>query len=165
MGSSLENGEIMSPSFIVDTWRIWEWLITVAFKVGLGNSMRVIPQASIPWGPKKSNGRSSRINVFPDVVIYEFNDLSAPVFLIDAKYKVLSDKNLTEIERSDLYEGIMAHASLTIASGKIEGINNKIKAIRNQAYGIPDDEYFFLKIMDTSRKAYVRNPKAHKILH
>ena len=63
------------------------------------------------------------------------------------------------------YEGMMAHASLTIASGKIEGINNKIKVIRNQAYGIPDDEYFFLKIMDASRKAYVRNPKAHKILH
>ena len=59
----------------------------------------------------------------------------------------------------------MAHASLTIASGKIEGINNKIKVIRNQAYGIPDDEYFFQKIMDASRKAYVRNPKAHKILH
>lgn len=59
----------------------------------------------------------------------------------------------------------MAHASLTIASGKIEGIKNKIKVIRNQAYGIPDDEYFFLKIMDASRKNYVRNPKAHKLLH
>lgn len=63
------------------------------------------------------------------------------------------------------YEGIMAHASLKIASGKIEGINNKIKVIRNQAYGIPDDEYFFLKVMDASRRPYVRNPKSHKLLH
>ena len=63
------------------------------------------------------------------------------------------------------YEGIMAHASLPIASGKIEGINNKIKVIRNQAYGIPDDEYFFLKVMDASRRPYVRNPKSHKLLH
>ena len=63
------------------------------------------------------------------------------------------------------YEGIMAHASLQIASGKIEGINNKIKVIRNQAYGIPDDEYFFLKVMDASRRTYIRNPKSHKILH
>ena len=63
------------------------------------------------------------------------------------------------------YEGIMAHASLQIASGKIEGINNKIKVIRNQAYGIPDDEYFFLKVMDASRRTYVRNPKSHKLLH
>ena len=63
------------------------------------------------------------------------------------------------------YEGIMAHASLQIASGKIEGLNNKIKVIRNQAYGIPDDEYFFLKVMDASRRTYIRNPKSHKILH
>ena len=63
------------------------------------------------------------------------------------------------------YEGIMAHASLSIASGKIEGINNKIKVIRNQAYGIPDDEYFFLKVMDASCRAYIRNPKSHKLLH
>ena len=63
------------------------------------------------------------------------------------------------------YEGIMAHASLPFASGKIEGINNKIKVTRNQAYGIPDDEYFFLKVMDASRRPYVRNPKSHKLLH
>ena len=63
------------------------------------------------------------------------------------------------------YEGIMAHASLQIASGKIEGFNNKIKVIRNQAYGISDDEYFFLKVMDASRRTYIRNPKSHKLLH
>ena len=38
------------------------------------------------------------------------------------------------------YEEIMAHASLQIALGKIEGINDKIKVIGDQAYGIPDDE-------------------------
>ena len=59
----------------------------------------------------------------------------------------------------------MAHASLQIASGEIEGINNKIKVIRNQSYGIPDDEYFLLKVMDASCRPYVRNPKSHKLLH
>ena len=58
----------------------------------------------------------------------------------------------------------MAHASLTIVSGKIEGINDKIKVIRNQAYGNPDAEYFFLKVMDASRRPYGRNPKSHKLL-
>ena len=43
----------------------------------------------------------------------------------------------------------MVHASLTIGSGKIEGINHKTKVIRNQAYGIPDDEYLFLKVLVT----------------
>ena len=31
-----------------------------------------------------------------------------------------------------------------------EGIINKIKTLRRQHYGIPDDEYFFLKIIDVS---------------
>ena len=61
------------------------------------------------------------------------------------------------------FEGIIAHATYRISSGKIEGINNKIKTIRRQGYGYPDDEYFFLKIIDSSRNTYIRNPKSHKI--
>ena len=48
-------------------------------------------------------------------------------------------------------DGILAHATYRISAGKIEGINNKIKTLRRQAYGYPDDEYFFLKLIDMSR--------------
>ena len=61
------------------------------------------------------------------------------------------------------FEGIIAHATYDISAGKIEGINNKIKTLRRQAYGYPDDEYFFLKLFDISRKTYIRNPSSHKI--
>ena len=49
------------------------------------------------------------------------------------------------------FDGIITHATHKISSVKIEGINNKIKTLRRQAYGYPDDEYFFLKLMDMSR--------------
>lgn len=49
------------------------------------------------------------------------------------------------------FNGIISHAKYKISSGKIEGINNKIKTLRRQAYGYPDDEYFFLKLLDMSR--------------
>ena len=62
------------------------------------------------------------------------------------------------------FEGIIAHATYKITSGKVEGINNKIKTLRRQGYGYPDDEYFFLKLFDASRKDYVRNIPSHKIL-
>ena len=62
------------------------------------------------------------------------------------------------------FDGVIAHATFAISTGMIEGTNQKIKTIRRQAYGIPDDEYFFLKIMDASRAEYIRNPKSHKIL-
>lgn len=40
------------------------------------------------------------------------------------------------------FEGIIAHATYNISAGKIEGINNKIKTLRRQGYGYPDDDYF-----------------------
>lgn len=61
------------------------------------------------------------------------------------------------------FEGIIAHATYDISAGKIEGINNKIKTLRRQGYGYPNDEYFFLKLFDMSRRSYERNPKSHKI--
>lgn len=61
------------------------------------------------------------------------------------------------------FEGMIAHATYKISAGKIEGINNKIKTIRRQGYGYPDDEYFFLKLFDMSRRGYVRNAPSHKI--
>ena len=52
--------------------------------------------------------------------------------------------------------GIVNHADHPISSGKLEGTNNLIKTIRRKAYGFRDTEYFFLKIMEASRKPRVR---------
>ena len=49
-------------------------------------------------------------------------------------------------------DGIRAHALHPVTSGKVEGTNNMIKTLRRKHYGLPDDEYLFLKIMDASRK-------------
>lgn len=60
------------------------------------------------------------------------------------------------------FEGIIAHASYNISSGKVEGVNAMIKGCRRTAYGYGDDDYFFLKIMDASRKdrtLYSKSPK------
>lgn len=49
------------------------------------------------------------------------------------------------------FDGIINYAIYNISSGEIEGINNKVKTLRRQAYGYPDDDYFFLKLLDMSR--------------
>ena len=49
------------------------------------------------------------------------------------------------------YDGVIAHATYKISTGKVEGTNQMIKTLRRKSYGFPDDEYFFLKIMDASR--------------
>ena len=78
---------------------------------------------------------------------------------------VTQNKHLLWFRRilDEHFEGIIAHATYRISSCKMEGINNKIKVLRRQAYGLPDDDYFFLRLFDASRKDYVRNPLSHKI--
>ena len=51
-------------------------------------------------------------------------------------------------------DGICAHARFPVTSGRVEGTNNMIKTLRRRHYGLPDDEYFFLKAMDASRRKY-----------
>ena len=42
--------------------------------------------------------------------------------------------------------GILNHCGHPIHTGKLEGVNNKIKVIKRKAYGFHDLRYFTLKI-------------------
>ena len=43
--------------------------------------------------------------------------------------------------------GIVNHCNYPIHTGKIEGVNNKIKVIKRKAYGFHDNRYFSLKVV------------------
>lgn len=43
-------------------------------------------------------------------------------------------------------EGILAYYTCRISTGKVEGINNKIKVMKRNAYGFRDDRYFTLRL-------------------
>lgn len=100
IGVSFDMGEKYAPGFIVNTWQLWEWLITTGLRIGLGGK-NVIPQNSIYWGTKYVVSKAYDVNVHPDVTIMSEEK---PVFLVDAKYKNFSNYSTGEIERSDLYE-------------------------------------------------------------
>lgn len=55
------------------------------------------------------------------------------------------------------FTGIVNFAKYKISSGKVEGTNRMLKTIRRTAYGFADDEYFFLKVIDHSRR---KKPKS-----
>lgn len=42
--------------------------------------------------------------------------------------------------------GIVAHGRYPLHTGQLEGMHNKMKVIKRQAYGFRDDEYFILKV-------------------
>lgn len=50
--------------------------------------------------------------------------------------------------------GILAYYDIPITSGPIEGVNNKIKVLKRQAYGFRDREFFKLKIMALHEAKY-----------
>lgn len=102
LGTSYDAGRFVAPGFIVDTWQLWEWLITTGIKLG-NSKYNVFPQNKVCWGNKHtSNGRYS-VNVFPDIEVVS-KENKTPLYLIDAKYKLLKNKTTNEIEREDLYE-------------------------------------------------------------
>ena len=86
-----------------------------------------------------------------------------PVFDHFHLIKNFNDKVVSAVRKDEHFEGMIAHATYQITSGKVEGINQKIKTLRRHGYGYPDDEYFFLKLFDASRTTYDRNPKSHRI--
>ena len=57
------------------------------------------------------------------------------------KYAINKEKRL---------EGLIAHAKYAISTGKLEGMNNKIKVAKRVAYGFRDDHYFFTLIQFNS---------------
>ena len=50
--------------------------------------------------------------------------------------------------------GILAWYDYHISTGKLEGINNKIKTMKRQAYGYRDEKFFELKILSLHDKTY-----------
>jgi transposase len=63
-------------------------------------------------------------------------------------------KNLCRHEK-----GIVNHCRYPINTGRLEGINNKIKVIKRQAYGFRDDAYFILKIKGAFPGTLQPNPR------
>ena len=43
-------------------------------------------------------------------------------------------------------EGLLNYHRCPISTGPLEGVNNKIKTLRRQAYGCRDQEFFHLRI-------------------
>lgn len=102
LGSSFEYGQIIAPGFVVDTWKLWEWLLTIGVEIGAKKN--VIPQALTYFGYKEFRNTKYKVNVFPDIAIYKNAVDNVPWFLVDAKYKLLPEEKNGDVLRSDLYE-------------------------------------------------------------
>lgn len=105
LGLNYKQGQAHAPGYLVDTWRVWEDLLTVAARLGFGRST-VVPQRGFSLGTKTkiSTGAVSKLSVYPDCVIE--SDGTRPRMLLDAKYKGHVEKGQLRITESDIYEAL-----------------------------------------------------------
>lgn len=113
-GVSFSGASLLAPGFMVDTWRAWEHLLTVAFRLAWGTQL-VCAQRAVRLGVRTrydvESGSSSRaVWVTPDLAVSAGKGL-----LVDAKYKGRVGEAANRISDSDLYEAL-AFATATSAS-------------------------------------------------
>ena len=70
---------------------------------------------------------------------------------IESGVKLLAKTARTLLHR---FEGLLSYFEHKIDNGKAEGINNKIKVLKRQAYGFRDQEYFKLRLYHLHKKTY-----------
>lgn len=105
LGLNYKQGQAHAPGYLVDTWRVWEDLLTVATRLGFGRNA-VVPQRGYALGTKTKigTGAVSKLSVYPDCVIEP--DGTRPRILLDAKYKGHLEKGQLRISEADTYEAL-----------------------------------------------------------
>ena len=105
LGLNYKQGQAHAPGYLVDTWRVWEDLLTVAARLSFGRNA-VVPQRGYPLGTKTkiSTGAVSKLSVYPDCVIEP--EGARPRMLLDAKYKGHVEKGQLRISEADIYEAL-----------------------------------------------------------
>jgi 5-methylcytosine-specific restriction enzyme subunit McrC len=105
LGLNYKQGQAHAPGYLVDTWRVWEDLLTVGARLGFGRNT-VLPQRGYPLGSKTkiNTGAVSKLSVYPDCVIEP--EGTRPRILLDAKYKGHVEKGQLRISEADIFEAL-----------------------------------------------------------
>jgi len=83
--------------------------------------------------------------------IYSYSDRRLAKEALDQWCALAAEINESSIARfigrlQRFEDGILNHCDYPISTGRLEGVNNKIKVIKRRAYGFHDHAYFALKV-------------------
>ena len=117
-GLTYKLGNSLAPGFLLDTWRVWEDLLTISLRSSLG-SHATRQQQNFKLGVRSRYVSSvwtidKEVSVRPDVTV----DGSGHGFehvLVDAKYKGRADRGQQRISEADIYEAFAFSTASNIA--------------------------------------------------
>jgi transposase len=72
----------------------------------------------------------------------------------DAEWSQIPEMKVFAKTLRKYWQEILNFYDAEITSGPLEGLNNKIKTLKRQAYGFRDKEYFKLKILAIHQTRY-----------
>lgn len=106
LGLTYNGISTIGEGFVVNTWQLWQWLLTEGFSIGFSANYITLSEKQYKLGERFSTkGIKDDINVYPDINIISRKDTQLSI-LIDAKYKILNTRFQDDISRSDLYEAL-----------------------------------------------------------
>lgn len=105
LGGAYDPKNSLAPGFVVQTWQVWEHLISIALRSSLGGK-NVAVQAKQVLGRRHFDAKSVPLNVFPDVMVNVTSDSGTRRIVLDAKYKGHVDRGRLSVSNADIYEAL-----------------------------------------------------------
>lgn len=105
LGGAYDPKSALAPGFVMTTWQVWEHLISIGLRSGLGGK-NISVQTKHQLGTRNSGGKSTALNVYPDVIAQIREPAGVRNVIIDAKYKGHVERGTKTVSNADIYEAL-----------------------------------------------------------
>lgn len=105
LSGSLTPGGSEAPGFVVDTWRAWEALLSLAVRSHFGGRVTRAQRPATLGVRRKPSGAQRALTVTPDLVV-DVKGAHGAAILVDAKYKGNQQKGRLAVQPADVYESL-----------------------------------------------------------
>lgn len=105
LGGAYDPKNALAPGFVMQTWQVWEHLVTMSLRSGLGGHS-VSAQSGRVLGKRYAGGTLTDLNVYPDVVAKVHAKEGTRQVIVDAKYKGNVERGYLSVSNADIYEAL-----------------------------------------------------------
>ncbi|MEQ8392313.1 MAG: hypothetical protein RIB30_15090 [Thalassospira sp.] len=105
LGGSYGPKNALAPGFVMATWQVWEHLISIGLRSGLGGK-NISVQSGHQLGVRMNGAKSKVLNVYPDILARIDESTGVRSVIVDAKYKGHAERGIKTVSNADIYEAL-----------------------------------------------------------